>query len=456
MSYNNTLLGNYNNYCLSKAKCFSMDLTEYKTDPLFIKSPFDRIPKTNIPSIKKEIYIKKNHIKSLVLDTLGPNYYYPMNCKKIKSKTSNNSIILNTYNYDSSNYFRKNNYTRNRKIKDFDNVSHDKISLGKLNFFSLQDYKPSEKEKQVKYQKMERAIRRSQYFSSEKGGIITDSYIKKQYNKIHLHTDSEKSLDKIIKKSYKLKNNNENNRLSINNLQNSFQINENNTFNDTKLNNNNSNINFYNTFTFFKKDIKNFSQSPKYKSKKINLNMRNLRKFEIKYFKQADKINKKFGKMNKKLFRISDKADLKKNQGPVVDKIIEEVFDKKLKKKKKFFGTKELFLKTSNEKDIYTNMGKDKKDLLKMSEIVQNMSDEEALRFSENILEQYSFKENLLHLDEENNIIQRNKFKNNDKIKKKLEKNNRKLKKLFYNIDEKRNKLYIVYNRILSKNKKNN
>ena len=101
-------------------------------------------------------------------------------------------------------------------------------------------------------------------------------------------------------------------------------------------------------------------------------------------------------------------------------------------------------------------MGKDKKDLLKMSEIVQNMSDEEALRFSENILEQYSFKENLLNLDEENNIIQRNKFKNNDKIKKKLEKNNRKLKKLFYNIDEKRNKLYIVYNRILSKNKKNN
>ena len=71
--------------------------------------------------------------------------------------------------------------------------------------------------------------------------------------------------------------------------------------------------------------------------------MRNLRKFEIKYFKQADKINKKFGKMNKKLFRISDKADLKKNQGPVVDKIIEEVFDKKLKKKKNFLVQKNYF-----------------------------------------------------------------------------------------------------------------
>ena len=108
--------------------------------------------------------------------------------------------------------------------------------------------------------------------------------------------------------------------------------------------------------------------------------------------------------MNKKLFRISDKAELKKKQGPVVDKILEEIYDRKVKKKKEF-KTKELFLKTSNEKDIYTNMGKDKKDLLKMSEIVQNMSDEEALRFSENILEQYSFKENLLHLDEENNIF---------------------------------------------------
>ena len=98
-------------------------------------------------------------------------------------------------------------------------------------------------------------------------------------------------------------------------------------------------------------------------------------------------------------------------------------------------------------------MGKDKKDLIKMSEIVKNMSDEEALRFSENILEQYSFKENVLNLDNEN-YFQRNKLANNDKIKKKIEKNNKKLKKLFYNIDDKRNKLYIIYNRMLSNNKK--
>ena len=153
MSYINTLFSNYNNYYLRKAKCLSMDITENNTDKIFLKSPFDKIPKTKIPSLKKEIYIKKNHIKSLVLETLGTNYNYPINLKKI----------------------------------------------------NLQEYKPSEKEKQVKYAKMERFIRRSQYFSSEKGGIITDAYVKKQYNKIHLHTDSENSLDKIFKKYNKLK-----------------------------------------------------------------------------------------------------------------------------------------------------------------------------------------------------------------------------------------------------------
>ena len=450
MSYINTLFSNYNNYYLRKAKCLSEDITENNTDKIFVKNPFDKILKTKIPSLKKEIHIKKNHIKSLVLEQLGTNYYNPFFLKKNKSKTSNNSIILDNYQYDSQNHFRQNNYTRNRKIKDFDNISNGKISLGKLNFFSLQEYKPSEKEKQVKYAKMERFIRRSQYFSSEKGGIITDAYVKKQYNKIHLHTDSENSLDKIFKKQNKLKEDNkEDYRLSTNNLQNSFQIKENKSFNETKINNNN---NFYNTFTFFNKEQNNFSKSPKYKRININLNKKNLRKFEIKYFKQADRINKKIKKMNKKLFRISDKAELKKKQGPVVDKILEEIYDRKVKKKKEF-KTKELFLKTSNENDIYANMGKDKKDLIKMSEIVKNMSDEEALRFSENILEQYSFKENVLNLDNEN-YFQRNKLANNDKIKKKIEKNNKKLKKLFYRIDDKRNKLYIIYNRMLSNNKK--
>ncbi len=452
MSYINTLFGNYNSNNLRKTKCLSMDITENNTDKIFLKSPFDKIPKTKIPSIKKEIYIKKNHIKSLVLERLGTNYNCPINLKQVKSKTSNNSIILDHYLIDSRNLFRHNDYTRNRKIKEFDNISNDKIFLGKLNFFSLQDYKPSETEKQAKYEKMERFIRRSQYFSSEKGGIITDAYVKKQYNKIHLHTDSENSIDKIFQKYNKLKDNKEDYRLSTNNLQNSVQINENKSFNETKINNNNK-INFYNTFTFFNKDINNSSQSPKYKRKKINLSRKNLRKFEIKYFKQADRINKKIGKMNKKLFRISDKAELKKKKGPFVDKIIEEIFDRKLKKKKEF-KTKELFLKTSNEKDIYTNMGKDKKDLLKISEIVKNMNDEEALRFSENILEQYTFKENVLNLDNESNYFQKMKLANNDKIKKKIEKKNTQLKKLFYNIDEQKNKLYIGYNKVLSKLKK--
>ena len=99
-------------------------------------------------------------------------------------------------------------------------------------------------------------------------------------------------------------------------------------------------------------------------------------------------------------------------------------------------------------------MGKDKKDLLKISKIIKNMNDEEALRFSENILEQYTFKENVLNLDNESNYFQKMKLANNDKIKKKIEKKNTQLKKLFYNIDEQKNKLYIGYNKVLSKLKK--
>ena len=61
MSYINTLFGNYNSNILRKTKCLSMDITENNTDKIFLKSPFDKIPKTKIPSIKKEIYIIIQH-----------------------------------------------------------------------------------------------------------------------------------------------------------------------------------------------------------------------------------------------------------------------------------------------------------------------------------------------------------------------------------------------------------
>ena len=232
--------------------------------------------------------------------------------------------------------------------------------------------------------------------------------------------------------------------MSSNQLQNNLIITDNQSFNKSKLfnNNNDSNeFNFYKTFTNYPN------------SKKLSLNKKNLKKFEIKYFKQVDKVNKKIGKMNKTLFKISDKSKLKKKESPFIDKVIENALSTRVKKKKqKDLKTKELFLKTSNEKDIYSNMEHDKKELLKLSEMVQNMNDEEALRFSDKILKNYSYKGNLLHLENKKYMKKRQKSEN-IQIRKVLEKNDLKLKRLIYHMNEEKNNLKVYYKKIFAKNK---
>ena len=439
-SFINSLFGSLGKYYLREEYDNKID-TE-NNDILIIKSPFDNVPKTYIPSIKKEILNKKNQIKSLVLKNLGNstdqnNYSIlnPINIlkKKLKQRPNTSSLKLHK-----PSFLKHKNYTRNRK-KELNYSTNEKLSLGKLNFFSLQEYKPSDKKKFHKYDRMEKYIQNSKYFSSQKGKILTKIDVK-YFNKIHHnHSVSENFLNKT-----KENNSKKHNRLSSNQLQNNLIITDNQSFNKSKLfnNNNDSNeLNFYKTFTNYPN------------SKKLSLNKKNLKKFEIKYFKQVDKVNKKIGKMNKTLFKISDKSKLKKKESPFIDKVIENALSTRVKKKKqKDLKTKELFLKTSNEKDIYSNMEHDKKELLKLSEMVQNMNDEEALRFSDKILKNYSYKGNLLHLENKKYMKKRQKSEN-IQIRKVLEKNDLKLKRLIYHMNEEKNNLKVYYKKIFAKNK---
>ena len=61
-SFINSLFGSLGKYYLREEYDNKID-TE-NNDILIIKSPFDNVPKTYIPSIKMEILKKKNQIKS--------------------------------------------------------------------------------------------------------------------------------------------------------------------------------------------------------------------------------------------------------------------------------------------------------------------------------------------------------------------------------------------------------
>ena len=83
--------------------------------------------------------------------------------KKLKQRPNTSSLKLHT-----PSFLKHKNYTRNRK-KELNYSTNEKLSLGKLNFFSLQEYKPSDKTKFHKYDRMEKYIQIVNIFLHKKG-----------------------------------------------------------------------------------------------------------------------------------------------------------------------------------------------------------------------------------------------------------------------------------------------
>lgn len=96
--------------------------------------------------------------------------------------------------------------------------------------------------------------------------------------------------------------------------------------------------------------------------------------------------------LEKQLFKLIDDANITRKDyfNQVKDQDLEEILELKVKKKKNNRGeAKEMFIQAIKLKDDYTQIDRDKAEMLKLSDDITKMSNEAALVFAERIQETY-------------------------------------------------------------------
>jgi hypothetical protein len=97
-------------------------------------------------------------------------------------------------------------------------------------------------------------------------------------------------------------------------------------------------------------------------------------------------------KYNNKLYNENnDLNDIKINENMFFFNTLNKIKDKKNK-------IKNIYFKAVDEREIYKSLNKNKAKFLKVSDIINNMSNEEALKFSEHLMEHYHNKRAKLKL----------------------------------------------------------
>ena len=305
MSFFNTMYGNFRkNILKNKIDIYSIDDQINSSDISIIKSPFDSFPKTKISNINNEINNKSNQINSLIFHSIEPKYR-PYIIKKPRRNSINkkNDPFLN----------RLRNSQLNNGGRLSKTIYNDRISLGALNYFSMKDYGNNNRGLQILDEKKLAILRNSKFFSIEKGSLIPNIH---KSNTLNVTLNSEKSIDNHFKNNI----NNQNkfrSHLQLNKYKNSLTI-------DNSIS---SNKNNENAISKRPESVRNI--------RTIYVNKNILNNFKRNYFKKVDIVNKNIKNMNKRLFRISDKAEYKKRKEPEIDNVLEIILDKKIKKKRK-------------------------------------------------------------------------------------------------------------------------
>ena len=429
MSFFNTMYGNFRkNILKNKIDINSINYEINGSDVSIVKSPFDSFPKTKLSNINNEINNKSNEINSLILSTIEPKYK-PYVIKRQRRSSINQKQLLNDPFL---------NRLRNRHFYNGVNFSktiyNDKIALGAVNYFSMKDYGNNNRGQQLLDEKKLAILRNSKFFSIERGGLKQNIH---KSNTINITLNSEKSHDHTFKNK-------------INN--------PNKVRSHLQLGKYKNNLTIDNTISSKRNYLNNISKRPESVRdiRTIYINKNILNTFKRNYFKKVDVVNKTIKNMNKRLFRISDKAEYKKKKEPEIDNVLEIILDKKIKKKKKN-GTKQLYIKTTQENDVIKNMDKHKRDLIRIGEIVKNMNNEVALKFSENLVEEYHKKVIPLKLGKKvpEIIKQREQRQHNNRIIR-MYKRDLQVQRMLYHAQEEKSELYKNFNKVLYNNEKEN
>ena len=423
MSFFNTMYGNFRkNILKNKIDIYSIDDQINSSDISIIKSPFDSFPKTKISNINNEINNKSNQINSLIFHKIEPKYR-PYIIKKPRRNSINkkNDPFLN----------RLRNSQLNNGGRLSKTIYNDRISLGALNYFSMKDYGNNNRGLQILDEKKLAILRNSKFFSIEKGSLIPNIH---KSNTLNVTLNSEKSFDNHFKNN--IKNQNKfRSHLQLNKYKNSLTI-------DNSIS---SNKNNENAISKRPESVRNI--------RTIYVNKNILNNFKRNYFKKVDIVNKNIKNMNKRLFRISDKAEYKKRKEPEIDNVLEIILDKKIKKKKKS-GTKQLYIKSAKENDVINNMDKHKRDLIRIGEIVKNMNNDVALKFSENLIEEYHKKTIPLKLGKIPEIIKQKEERQHNSRIIRMYKRDLQVQRMLYHAQEEKLQLYKNFNKVLNNNEK--
>ena len=424
-----------------------------------LKGIFHNMSKTRISSLSSEIAKKKNQIRTMIVNELG----IPKTTKKIRKPSALKRLEKGLKNL----FFKKDGPVTQKFPKIRQEIMHKantrhhstfdtKINVGSLTYFYLKEGNIQNKTEAYINEYKKNVFERSNYFTvtKEKDPLlelndVSNKIIERnRMNKTGFKLN-EKMAKHIIKENPTLENDDDSSNCEMNTAPN-----VNNEHNISIINSNkkpNKNRNYYTANSYFKKSTytsyyKSNTNNSSSVSNTVNSPSPEMMKKEI--MKKVNTLNNKQHKMEKKLFRIIDRAQNRNSMKKVIDKDLETILDAKIKKKKKFGQTREIYVQAVKIKDDYTLMDSKKAQLLKLSDSINNLTDEAAMMFADRLIEAYYEKTVAMKIDIPllaPDIVKKHKNEQIQKIRNRISNNNEKLIRMGYNAEKEKQNLNKTY-----------
>ena len=424
-----------------------------------IKGIFHNMSKTRIASLSSEIAKKKNQIRTMIVNELG----IPKTTKRVRKPSALKRLEKGLKNL----FFKKDGPVTQKFPKIRQEIIHKantrhhstfdtKINVGSLTYFYLKEGNIQNKTEAYINEYKKNVFERSNYFTvrKEKDPLlelndVSNKIIERnRMNKTGFKLN-QKMAKHIIKENPTLENDEDSSNCEMNTAPN-----VNNDHNISLINSNqnpNKNRNYYTANSYFKKSTytsyyKSNTNNSSSISNTVNSPSPDIMKKEI--MKKVNNLNNKQHKMEKKVFRIIDRAQNRNNMKKVIDKDLETILDAKIKKKKKFGQTREIYVQAVKIKDDYTLMDSKKAQLLKLSDSINNLTDEAAMMFADRLIEAYYAKTVAMKIDIPllaPDIVKKHKNEQIQKIRNRISNNNEKLIRMGYNAEKEKQNLNKTY-----------
>ena len=424
-----------------------------------IKGIFHNMSKTRIASLSSEIAKKKNQIRTMIVNELG----IPKTTKRVRKPSALKRLEKGLKNL----FFKKDGPVTQKFPKIRQEIIHKantrhhstfdtKINVGSLTYFYLKEGNIQNKTEAYINEYKKNVFERSNYFTvrKEKDPLlelndVSNKIIERnRMNKTGFKLN-QKMAKHIIKENPTLENDEDSSNCEMNTAPN-----VNNDHHISLINSNqnpNKNRNYYTANSYFKKSTytsyyKSNTNNSSSISNTVNSPSPDIMKKEI--MKKVNNLNNKQHKMEKKLFRIIDRAQNRNNMKKVIDKDLETILDAKIKKKKKFGQTREIYVQAVKIKDDYTLMDSKKAQLLKLSDSINNLTDEAAMMFADRLIEAYYAKTVAMKIDIPllaPDIVKKHKNEQIQKIRNRISNNNEKLIRMGYNAEKEKQNLNKTY-----------